>query len=150
MKKFRELIEAPGAPAQDNKTEKDDDQEVKGYKPRSKGEEDFADAHTVDKKDHPVEVIGTRHGEKLHEVLCSREEMFIAQDQKGYFRIPSDDRDLNYSKFVDKGNISLSSIENYNSHNTHQLDKQKMIELLHKLHFIEAIAAGGSYVPDGV
>lgn len=54
MKKFRELIEAPGAPAQDNKTEKDDDQEVKGYKPRSKGEEDFANAHTVDKKDHPV------------------------------------------------------------------------------------------------
>jgi len=104
----------------------------------------------TNKKDHPVEVIGTRHGEKLHEVLCSREEMFIAQDQKGYFRIPSDDRDLNYSKFVDKGNISLSSIENYNSHNTHQLDKQKMIELLHKLHFIEAIAAGGSYVPDGV
>jgi len=104
----------------------------------------------TNKKDHPVEVIGTRHGEKLHEVLCSREEMFIAQDQKGYFRIPSDDRDLNYSKFVDKGNISLSSIENYNSHNTHQLDKQKMIDLLHKLHFIEAIAAGGSYVPDGV
>ena len=54
MKKFRQLFEAPGAPASDNKTEKDDDQEVKGYKPRSKGEEDFAKAHTVDKKDHPV------------------------------------------------------------------------------------------------
>jgi len=54
MKKFRELFEAPGAPAQDNKREKDDDQEVKGYKPRSKGEEDFANAHATDKKDHPV------------------------------------------------------------------------------------------------
>ena len=54
MKRFKELFESPGAPAQDNKPKKDDDQEVKGYKPRSKGEEDFANAHTVDKVDHPV------------------------------------------------------------------------------------------------
>lgn len=54
MKKFKELFEAPGAPAQDNKREKDDDQEVKGYKPRSKGEEDFANAHNVTKIPHPV------------------------------------------------------------------------------------------------
>ncbi len=54
MKKFKELFEAPGAPAQDNKVEKDDDKEVKGYKPRSKGEEDFANAHMVTKVPHPV------------------------------------------------------------------------------------------------
>lgn len=54
MKTFRQLVEAPGAPAQDNKTVKDDEQEVKGYKPRSKGEEDFANAHAVEKASHPV------------------------------------------------------------------------------------------------
>ena len=54
MKTFKELFEAPGAPAGDNKTVKDDEQEVKGYKPRSKGEEDFANAHTISKVDHPV------------------------------------------------------------------------------------------------
>tara|TARA_R110002153_G_scaffold137103_3_gene287152 strand:+ start:876 stop:1202 length:327 start_codon:yes stop_codon:yes gene_type:complete len=54
MKKFRQLFEAPGAPASDNKVEKDDEKEVKGYKPRSKGEEDFANAHSVEKAAHPV------------------------------------------------------------------------------------------------
>ena len=54
MKTFKELMEAPGAPAADNKREKDDEKEVKGYKPRSKGEEDFASAHTVDTSGHPV------------------------------------------------------------------------------------------------
>ena len=53
----------------------------------------------TDKQNHPVEIIGTRHGEKLYEALCSREEMFIAEDQSGYYRIPSDNRDLNYAKF---------------------------------------------------
>jgi UDP-N-acetylglucosamine 4,6-dehydratase/5-epimerase len=99
---------------------------------------------------HPVEIIGTRHGEKLYEALCSREEMFVAQDQIGYYKIPSDNRDLNYSKFNDEGEKDLSAIEDYNSHNTERLDVDGMIRLLHKLDFIPAIAAGGSDVPDGV
>lgn len=104
----------------------------------------------TNKKDHPIEVIGTRHGEKLHEVLCSREEMFVAEDQGSYFRIPSDNRDLNYSKFENIGDVNLSSLDDYNSYNTHQLDTKKMIKLLHKLDFIDAIASGGSDIPDGV
>ena len=104
----------------------------------------------TNKKDHPVEVIGTRHGEKLHEVLCSREEMFVAEDQNSYFRIPSDNRDLNYSKFENIGDVNLSSLDDYNSNNTLQLDTKKMIKLLHKLDFIDAIALGGSDIPDGV
>ena len=100
--------------------------------------------------DHPVTVIGTRHGEKLFEALCSREEMFVAQDQSDYYRIPSDNRDLNYSKFNEEGDRDLSDIEDYNSHNTKRLDVGGMIELLHKLDFIRDISAGGTDVPEGV
>jgi len=100
--------------------------------------------------DHPVTVIGTRHGEKLFEALCSREEMFVAQDQSDYYRIPSDNRDLNYSKFNEEGDRDLSDIEDYNSHNTKRLDVEGMIELLHKLDFIRDISAGGTDVPEGV
>ncbi|HFW4641951.1 TPA: polysaccharide biosynthesis protein, partial [Salmonella enterica subsp. enterica serovar Waycross] len=53
---------------------------------------------------HPINIIGTRHGEKLYEVLCSREEMLVAQDQGNYYRIPCDNRDLNYEKYFEKGN----------------------------------------------
>lgn len=102
------------------------------------------------KENHLVETIGTRHGEKLYEALCSREEMFVAQDQSGYYRIPSDERDLNYSKFHDEGEKDLSLVEDYNSHNTERLDVDGMVRLLHKLEFIPAIAAGGSVVPEGV
>ena len=102
------------------------------------------------KDDYPVEIIGTRHGEKLYEALCSREEMFVAQDQTGYYRIPSDERDLNYSKFHEEGNKDLSLIEDYNSHNTELLDVDGMIKLLHKLEFIGAISLGGTDVPEGV
>ena len=100
--------------------------------------------------DHPVLVIGTRHGEKLFEALCSREEMFVAQDQSDFYRIPSDNRDLNYSKFNEEGVRDLSDIEDYNSHNTKRLDVEGMIELLHKLDFIRDISAGGTDVPEGV
>jgi UDP-N-acetylglucosamine 4,6-dehydratase/5-epimerase len=102
------------------------------------------------KDDYPVEIIGTRHGEKLYEALCSREEMFVAQDQTGYYRIPSDERDLNYSKFHEEGDKNLSLIEDYNSHNTELLDVDGMIKLLHKLEFIGAISLGGTDVPEGV
>jgi len=104
----------------------------------------------TDRQNHPIETIGTRHGEKLFEALCSREEMFVAQDQGGYYRIPSDERDLNYSKYHEEGDRDLSIIEDYNSHNTERLDVDGMIRLLHKLDFIPAIAAGGSDVPEGV
>lgn len=104
----------------------------------------------TDKQNHPVEIIGTRHGEKLYEALCSREEMFIAEDQSGYYRIPSDNRDLNYAKFNEEGIKDFSAIEDYNSHNTERLNVDGMIKLLQKLDFIPAIALGGSDVPEGV
>lgn len=104
----------------------------------------------TNKVDHPVETIGTRHGEKLYETLCSREEMFVAQDQAGYYRIPSDNRDLNYSKFHEEGLKDLSLIDDYNSHNTVRLDVDGMIKLLLKLEFIREISSGGTDVPEGV
>ena len=102
------------------------------------------------KNDQSVEEIGTRHGEKLYEALCSREEMFVAQDQGNYFRIPADNRDLNYSKYNEEGEKDLSKIEDYNSHNTTRLNVDEMVQLLHKLDFISDIAAGGKTVPEGV
>ena len=102
------------------------------------------------KNDQSVEVIGTRHGEKLYEALCSREEMFVAQDQGNYFRIPADNRDLNYSKYNEEGEKDLSKIEDYNSHNTTRLNVDEMVQLLHKLDFISDIAAGGKTIPEGV
>lgn len=102
------------------------------------------------KPDHQVNVIGTRHGEKLYEALCSREEMFVAEDQGGYYRIPSDNRDLNYSKYNEEGEKDLSVVEDYNSHNTERLDVAGMVKLLHKLDFIRDIEAGSLIVPEGV
>jgi len=102
------------------------------------------------KRDHQVNVIGTRHGEKLYEALCSREEMFVAEDQGGYYRIPSDNRDLNYSKYNEEGEKDLSVVEDYNSHNTERLDVAGMVKLLHKLDFIRDIEAGSLIVPEGV
>jgi len=104
----------------------------------------------TNKKDHAVEIIGTRHGEKLYEALCSREEMFAAQDQDNYFRIPADNRDLNYSKYNEEGERNLSLVEDYNSQNTKRLDVDAMVKLLYKLEFIPDIASGGRTVPDGV
>ena len=87
---------------------------------------------------HAVEVIGTRHGEKLFEVLLSREEMVAAEDLQGYYRIPPDLRDLNYGKFVEQGEPRISKAEDYNSHNTHRLDVAGMKALLMKLAFMQA------------
>ncbi|EKY4202497.1 polysaccharide biosynthesis protein [Vibrio alginolyticus] len=102
------------------------------------------------KGEHQVNVIGTRHGEKLYEALCSREEMFVAEDQGNYYRVPSDNRDLNYSKYNEEGEKDLSLIEDYNSHNTERLDVEGMVELLRKLDFIVDIEAGSLVVPEGV
>ncbi|MDO4689044.1 MAG: polysaccharide biosynthesis protein [Plesiomonas sp.] len=104
----------------------------------------------TNKIEYPVGIIGTRHGEKLYEALCSREEMFVAEDQGGYYRIPSDNRDLNYSKFNEIGEEDLSVIEDYNSHNTERLDVDGMVTLLRKLDFIVDIEAGSLVVPEGV
>lgn len=104
----------------------------------------------MQKPNHTVNVIGTRHGEKLYEALCSREEMFVAQEQGDYYRVPADNRDLNYSKYFEKGEKDLSAIEDYNSHNTERLDVEGMKQLLRKLDFIREIEAGNVIVPEGV
>jgi UDP-glucose 4-epimerase len=83
-----------------------------------------------------VKVIGTRHGEKLYETLVTREEMAKAIDMGNYYRIPCDNRDLNYDKFFVEGNEEISRIEDYHSHNTQRLDVEGMKELLLKLRFI--------------
>lgn len=94
------------------------------------------------KPDHETRVIGTRHGEKLYETLLSREEMAAAEDRGGYFRIPPDLRDLNYSKFVELGEQKISECEDYNSHNTERLDVEGMKNLLLKLDFMRALVRG--------
>ena len=104
----------------------------------------------IGKPDHQVNVIGTRHGEKLFEALCSREEMFVAQDQGEYYRVPADNRDLNYSKYFEEGEKDLSAIEDYNSHNTERLDIEGMKVLLRKLDFMREIESGNVSVPEGV
>lgn len=83
--------------------------------------------------DAKIKNIGTRHGEKLYEVLVTKEEMINAEDLGNYFRIPSDNRNLNYDSYEDHGNDMLNDIEEYNSHNTERLDTNGMIELLKKL-----------------
>lgn len=97
------------------------------------------------KPEHPVNVIGTRHGEKLYEALLSREEMACAEDMGDYFRVPPDGRDLNYAKFVEQGEPRLTQSthgEDYNSHNTMRLDVEGMKNLLLKLDFMQRIARG--------
>lgn len=87
----------------------------------------------LDKPNHPINTIGTRHGEKLYEALLSREEMTAAQDLGDYYRVPPDLRDLNYGKFVEQGEIKISAAEDYHSHNTTRLDVAGMIALLGKI-----------------
>ncbi|SPY08742.1 polysaccharide biosynthesis protein [Oligella urethralis] len=96
----------------------------------------------VGKPEHPINIIGTRHGEKLYEALLSKEEMLSAEDMGGYYRVPPDLRDLNYAKYVEQGQKNLSTIEDYNSHNTERLDVEGMKELLMKLTFMPAIQCG--------
>lgn len=84
-----------------------------------------------------IRTIGTRHGEKLFESLVSREEMARAQDLEGYYRIPADTRDLNYDKFFVEGELDLSTIEDYTSHNTQRLDIAGVQSTLEKLSLIQ-------------
>ena len=100
------------------------------------------------KPNHPIQVIGTRHGEKAFEALLSREEMACAEDRGEYFRVPPDLRDLNYAKFVEQGEERISCSEDYNSHNTERLGIEGMQKLLLKLEFIRAIQRGEHASPE--
>lgn len=97
---------------------------------------------------HPINIIGTRHGEKLYEALLSREEMACAEDRGDYYRVPPDLRDLNYAKYVEQGEEKISHTEDYNSHNTERLDIEGMKKLLLKLDFMRAIQRGENAQPE--
>ena len=86
--------------------------------------------------DSEIKVIGTRHGEKLYESLLTREEVIKAEDLGDYYRIPADNRDLNYANYFSEGEVDMSTIEDYHSHNTERLDVEGMKKLLLKLDFI--------------
>ncbi|TDX83020.1 polysaccharide biosynthesis protein [Epilithonimonas xixisoli] len=83
--------------------------------------------------DNKVKIIGTRHGEKLYETLCTREEMAKAEDMGDFYRIPADNRNLNYAKFFSEGKNIEEELEDYNSHNTQQQDLEGVIKLLSTL-----------------
>lgn len=98
--------------------------------------------------EHPISIMGTRHGEKAFEALLSREEMAVALDQGYYYRVPADQRDLNYSKYVENGDLKITQFEDYNSHNTERLDVEGMKKLLLKLGFIRALTQGQYIDPE--
>jgi UDP-glucose 4-epimerase len=87
--------------------------------------------------ENEVKVIGTRHGEKLYETLCTREEMVKAEDMGEFYRIPADNRNLNYNQYFSEGKSDTSLIEDYHSHNTEQLDVEGLKKLLIKLPLIQ-------------
>jgi UDP-glucose 4-epimerase len=88
--------------------------------------------------DTPVRIIGTRHGEKLYETLVTREEMSKAKDAGNYFRVPADNRDLNYDKYFVEGKEEIAEFDDYHSHNTQRLDVEGMKELLLQLPLIQS------------
>ena len=102
----------------------------------------------LDAPEHPINIIGTRHGEKLFEVLLSREEMVAAEDLGRYYRVPPDLRDLNYGKFVEQGEVKISEAVEYSSHNTTRLDIPAMQALLMQLRFMQAIVRGEQVEPE--
>tara|TARA_B110000879_G_scaffold80744_1_gene112061 strand:+ start:170 stop:1177 length:1008 start_codon:yes stop_codon:yes gene_type:complete len=85
----------------------------------------------------PIKIIGTRHGEKLYETLCTREEMIKAEDMGDFYRIPADNRDLNYAKYYSQGQEDISNVNDYNSHNTKRLDVNEIKALLINLPLIQ-------------
>lgn len=94
------------------------------------------------KADNPIKIIGTRHGEKLYETLCTREEMIKAEDMGDFYRIPADNRDLNYAQYFSEGEVDISKVEDYHSHNTTQQDVEGMKQLLMKLPLIRKEVLG--------
>ncbi len=87
--------------------------------------------------DNPIKIVGTRHGEKLYEALMTREEMAIAEDLGNYYRIPADNRDLNYDKYISSGKNISAGLEDYNSHNTHRLSYEELKQMLLGLDYIQ-------------
>jgi UDP-glucose 4-epimerase len=89
------------------------------------------------KADNPIHIIGTRHGEKLYESLLSREEMAKAEETERYFRVPADNRDLNYNKYFSEGEKKVSTLDDYTSHNTERLNVERVKSLLIKLNIFK-------------
>ena len=89
------------------------------------------------KPEHEIKIIGTRHGEKLYEVLMTKEERVRAIDMGNYFRVPADDRDLNYSKYFEDGQQVITQAEEYNSHNTYRLNEEELKKMLLDLYEIQ-------------
>lgn len=87
-------------------------------------------------RNNKIKFIGTRHGEKLYETLCTREEMVKAEDMGDFYRIPADNRDLNYALYFSKGESYIKQIEDYHSHNTNQLDVEGVKNLVKKLAYV--------------
>jgi UDP-N-acetylglucosamine 4,6-dehydratase/5-epimerase len=99
------------------------------------------------KADYPISIIGTRHGEKQSEALLSREERAIADDMGLYFRVPADNRDLNYSNYVSNGEQAIAAAVDFNSNNTEQLDLASMADKLAKLPYVRKfLSAGGDAI----
>ena len=90
------------------------------------------------KAENEVKIIGTRHGEKLYETLCTREEMVKAEDMGAFYRIPADNRDLNYARYFSEGEEDVALIEDYHSHNTEQQDVEGMKKMLVRLDVVQA------------
>ncbi|MBR0641466.1 polysaccharide biosynthesis protein [Plastoroseomonas hellenica] len=90
----------------------------------------------------PIEIIGTRHGEKLYETLVSREEMARAENFGDFYRIPADGRDLNYDKFFSDGEQRISAADDYSSHNTRRLDEHAVIKILKRLDYVRSALRG--------
>tara|TARA_A100001011_G_scaffold356563_1_gene400689 strand:- start:7654 stop:8691 length:1038 start_codon:yes stop_codon:yes gene_type:complete len=104
--------------------------------------------NALGKPNHKVEMIGIRHGEKVSEALMSKEEVVASLDMGDYFRIPPDMRDLNYQKFIEKGSLKVSEVEEYTSHNTTRLDKKRLNVLLKQLNFFKAFNNGQLIDPE--
>jgi len=101
--------------------------------------------------EYPIQIIGTRHGEKLYEVLVSREEMYFAKDLGNYFSLPPDSRDLNYAKYYDEGSVIKNSRFNsqeYNSHNTIRLNIEEIKELLKKIGLLNYLKSGSGFIAE--
>ncbi|MGN6819884.1 MAG: polysaccharide biosynthesis protein [Sphingomonas sp.] len=92
--------------------------------------------------DHPIRVIGTRHGEKQHETLLSREEMAVAEDRGAYYRVAPDHRDLNYDAYFSDGREQVSRADDFNSHNTRQLEVAELADILGGLPYVRSMLSG--------
>jgi UDP-glucose 4-epimerase len=92
--------------------------------------------------DSEIRIIGTRHGEKLYETLCTREEMTKAEDMGGFYRIPADNRNLNYNQYFTEGETGISIVDDYHSHNAEQLDVEGLKKLLLNLPLIKREVLG--------